>query len=168
MLKDESTSSPCSSLNFRSWQQNSCLVDFFGIKLITWHGVPYNAQIKVSISRSLVKVIFKVFFNFTFLSEIQVLMIWKQQYKPAKLWFKTNVPHKWPLYDYFWPFFAICMFIFHKTEVLTVILRCLTGLHYFKSYDTKRKYFHFFLFCNFVQKHAFVFFAFFAFLCFVS
>jgi hypothetical protein len=36
-------------------------------------------------------------------------------------------------------FLAIRMFIFHKTEVLTVILRCLTGLTYywFKSYDTK-------------------------------
>ena len=30
----------------------------------------------------------------------------------------------WPFYDHFWLFFAICMFIFHKTEVLTVILRC--------------------------------------------
>ena len=38
-------------------------------------------------------------------------------------------------------FFAICIFIFHKTEVLTVILRYLTGLTYdwFKSYDTKQK-----------------------------
>ena len=26
-------------------------------------------------------------------------------------------------------FFAICVFIFHKTEVLTVILRCLMGLN---------------------------------------
>ena len=43
------------------------------------------------------------------------------------------------------------MFIFHKTEVLTVILRCLTGLHsdYFKSYDTKRKYFRFWAFAIF-------------------
>ena len=43
-------------------------------------------------------------------------------------------------------FFAICVYIFHKTEVLTVILRCLTGLTYdwFKSYDTKHEYFHFF------------------------
>ena len=33
-------------------------------------------------------------------------------------------------------FFAICMFIFHKTEVQTVILRCLTGLNLnrFNSY----------------------------------
>ena len=54
--------------------------------------------------------------------------------------------YKWPLYDFFWPFFAICMSNFHKTEALTVILRCLTGLNYdcFKRYDTKRKYFHFF------------------------
>ena len=39
-------------------------------------------------------------------------------------------------------FFAICMFIFHKTEVVTVILRCWSGLNHnwFKSYDTKRKW----------------------------
>ena len=36
-------------------------------------------------------------------------------------------------------FFAICMFIFHKTEVQTVILRCLTGLNlnWFKSYGLR-------------------------------
>ena len=36
-------------------------------------------------------------------------------------------------------FFAICIFIFHKTEVQTVILRCLTGLNYnwFKSYGLR-------------------------------
>jgi hypothetical protein len=35
--------------------------------------------------------------------------------------------------------FANCMFIFHKTEVQTVILRCLTGLNldWFKSYDLR-------------------------------
>ena len=35
-------------------------------------------------------------------------------------------------------FFALCVFIFYKTEVQTVILRCLTGLNsdWFKSYDT--------------------------------
>ena len=38
--------------------------------------------------------------------------------------------NKWPLKDYLWPIFAICMLIFHKTEVLTVILRCLTGINY--------------------------------------
>ena len=67
-------------------------------------------------------------------------------------------------------FLAIPMFIFHKTEVLTVILRCLSGHTYdwFKSYDTKRKYFHFFFFCDFVQKQKFASFAFFAFLCFLS
>ena len=38
-------------------------------------------------------------------------------------------------------FFANCIDIFHKTEVQTVIFRCLTGLYLncFKSYDTKRK-----------------------------
>ena len=36
-------------------------------------------------------------------------------------------------------FFAICIFIFHKTEVQTVILRCLTGLNlnWFKSYGLR-------------------------------
>ena len=36
-------------------------------------------------------------------------------------------------------FFPICMFIFHKTKVQMVILRCLTCLYlnWFKSYDTK-------------------------------
>ena len=42
-------------------------------------------------------------------------------------------------------FFTICMFIFHKTEVQTVILRCfmVLNLNWFKSYDTKCTYFHF-------------------------
>ena len=57
-------------------------------------------------------------------------------------------------------FFAMCIFIFHKTEVLMVILRSLTSLTYdwFKIYDTKRKYFHFFFFCDFVQKQTFALF----------
>ena len=78
--------------------------------------------------------------------------------------------YKWPLKDYLWPIFAICMFIFHKTEVLKVILRCWTGLDYdwCKSYDKKCKYFHFFFFCNFVEKHMLAVFVFFAFLCFMS
>ena len=42
-------------------------------------------------------------------------------------------------------FFAICVFIFHKIQVQTVSLRCLTDLNpnLFKSFDTKCKYFHF-------------------------
>ena len=50
---------------------------------------------------------------------------------------------KWPFYDHFWPFFA-SMILFQKTEVETVILRCLTSLNliWFKSYDTKCKCFH--------------------------
>ena len=38
-------------------------------------------------------------------------------------------------------FFANCMFVFHKTEVQTVILRCLTSLDldWYTRYDTKRK-----------------------------
>jgi hypothetical protein len=49
--------------------------------------------------------------------------------------FETKHNDKWPLYDHFWPFFAIWMFIFHKTEIQTVILRSLTGLNlnWFKS-----------------------------------
>ena len=48
---------------------------------------------------------------------------------------------KWPFYHQMWPFFANCMFIFHKTEVQTVILKCITSLNpnWFESYDTKRK-----------------------------
>ena len=38
-------------------------------------------------------------------------------------------------------FFANYMFIFHKTEIQTVILRCLTiiNLNCYKSYDTKHR-----------------------------
>ena len=62
-------------------------------------------------------------------------------------------------------FFANYMSIFHKSEVQMVILRCLTGLNsdWFKSYDTKCKYFHFWFFCNFVLLHTFAFFCVFAF-----
>ena len=62
------------------------------------------------------------------------------------------------------------MFIFHKTEVLTVILRCLTGLIYdwLKSYDAKRKYFHFFFFLRFCTKTDIcIFFVFYVFVFFV-
>ena len=39
------------------------------------------------------------------------------------------------------PFIANYVFIFHKTEVQTVILRCLMSpnLNWFKWFDTKRK-----------------------------
>ena len=61
------------------------------------------------------------------------------------VWVKMNNTGKWLFYDHFWPFFANCMVIFHKTEVQTVILMCLMGLNsnWFKGYDTKSKYFHF-------------------------
>ena len=65
-------------------------------------------------------------------------------------------------------FSANCMFTFHKTEIQKVILMCSIGLKsdWFLGYDTKFKYvFPFLLCCNFVQKHAFEFYAF---LCFVS
>ena len=35
-----------------------------------------------------------------------------------------NNTGKWLFYNHFWPFFANCMVIFHKTEVQTVILMC--------------------------------------------
>ena len=43
------------------------------------------------------------------------------------------------MFLYKWPFFAICVFIFHKSEVLTVILRCLMSLNLdqVKSYGLK-------------------------------
>ena len=105
---------------------------------------------------------FYISFSFSFLSSSRSLYYIKTCWKRMFL-------YKWPLYDLFWPFFAICMFIFLKTEVLTVILRCLTGLTYdlIKSYDTKHKYFHFFC-CHFLQKQTFASFAFFAFLCFFA
>ena len=38
-------------------------------------------------------------------------------------------PHKWPFYDHFWPFPTSYIEVFHKTEVQTVILRCLVCLN---------------------------------------
>jgi hypothetical protein len=48
---------------------------------------------------------------------------------------------KWPFYDHVWPIFVKYMVIFHKTEIQTVILRCLTSLNlnWFQRYDEKRK-----------------------------
>ena len=78
------------------------------------------------------------------------------------------------IFAIFQPFLRICfdkfLNIFHKTEVQVVILRCWTGLNpnWFKSYDTKRKYFSFCIFrfckktphlCNVFSVH-FIFFAF--------
>ena len=59
------------------------------------------------------------------------------------VWLEMKDTDKWKCYDHFRPFFVICMFIFHKTEFQTVILRSLTGLDsdWFKNYDTKCKYF---------------------------
>ena len=59
--------------------------------------------------------------------------------------------------------------IFHKIEVQTVILRCWTGLklNWFKSYDTKRKYFRY-LFLQFCKKTSLLLYCFFAFFAFVS
>ena len=57
-------------------------------------------------------------------------------------------------------FFANYMIIFHKTEVQTVILRCLTGLklNWLKSYDTKCKHFHFHFFSVLLKTNSFSFF----------
>ena len=49
---------------------------------------------------------------------------------------KNVATDKWPFYDHVWPFFAKYMVIFHKTDIQTVILRCLTSLNlnWYKSY----------------------------------
>ena len=41
------------------------------------------------------------------------------------------------IYDHIWPFFAIYMLIFHKTEIQTIIMRYLMSLNlnWYKSYD---------------------------------
>ena len=43
--------------------------------------------------------------------------------------------------DHIWPFFANYMFIFHKTEIQAVTLRCLMSLNlkWYKIYDKKHK-----------------------------
>ena len=52
---------------------------------------------------------------------------------------KIITTDRWPCAYHTWPFFANCIFIFQKTEIQTVILRCLTSLNlnWYKSYDTK-------------------------------
>ena len=67
-------------------------------------------------------------------------------------------------------FFAICIFIFHKTEAHAVILRCTTGLNlnWFKSYGlrcSKMQSFPFLIFNDFVKKNTNVFFLHFWVLC---
>ena len=68
--------------------------------------------------------------------------------------------YKWPFFLHFSHFFPNYMNVFHKTEIQMVILSCWTGLNlnWLRSYDTKRKYFHFIyfwenlivcVFCNF-------------------
>ena len=45
--------------------------------------------------------------------------------------------HKWPFFDYFWSYYANYRKVFHKSEVQTVILRCLVCLNliWIKSYN---------------------------------
>ena len=78
------------------------------------------------------------------------------------LCFDIKLTHKWQFYDHFRRFLCKCMFIFHKTEVQTVILICLMGLNsdWFKNYDTKCKYFHFLCLLHTSKKWRFAFFAF--------
>ena len=69
---------------------------------------------------------------------------------------------KWPCNDYTWPFFANYMFIFHKTEIQTVILRCWTGLNLIGSkFMTQKAFFSGFL--RFCTKTHFRFFCVFSF-----
>ena len=76
---------------------------------------------------------------------------WGKVYSDSKQMTITNAPFT----TISGHFSANCMFIFHKNEVQTVILMCLTGLksNWFKGYDTKCEYFHFLFFCNFVPKN---------------
>ena len=55
--------------------------------------------------------------------------------------FQKIATDKWSSYYHIWPFFANCVLIFHKTEIQTVILKCLTilNLNWFLNHDTKRK-----------------------------
>ena len=82
------------------------------------------------------------------------------------VWVKMNNTGKWLFYHHFWPFFANCMVIFHKTEVQTVILMCLMGLNsnWFKGYYTKSKYFHF-RFLAILYKNTHLYFLYFCVLC---
>ena len=55
--------------------------------------------------------------------------------------FQKIATDKWSFYYHIWPFFANCVLIFHKTEIQTIILRCLRilKLNWYNSYDTKHK-----------------------------
>jgi hypothetical protein len=58
--------------------------------------------------------------------------------------FDSKLTDKWQFYNRFRPFFPNYINIFQKTEIQTVILRCLNvlNINWFKSYDTKSKFFH--------------------------
>ena len=69
--------------------------------------------------------------------DINYKMVWQVcfLYLEEKKWkFKIQ---KWPFFDHLWSFFGNYMAIFHKTEIQTVILRCLLGLNlnWINSYD---------------------------------
>ena len=55
--------------------------------------------------------------------------------------FKKIATDKWPFYDHILSFLANYIFIFHKTEIQTVVLRCLMSLNlnWYRSYDKKHK-----------------------------
>jgi hypothetical protein len=75
----------------------------------------------------------------TIFSESLDFQFWKK-----KSW--KSITHKWPFLTVFGHLFANFMNIFHKTEVQTVILRCLVSLNlnWIKSYNiilVKKKFF---------------------------
>ena len=98
-------------------------------------------------------------------SEPQFCEMWSYSYQKM-----AGNGHKTAISDHFWPFFANCMVIFHKTEVQTVFLRGLTALNlnWSKSYDSKCKYFHFHFLSDFVKKTHLCYFCFCIFLHYVS
>ena len=48
---------------------------------------------------------------------------------------------RWLFLDHIWPFFANYILVFYKTEIQTIILKCVMSLNlnWYKSYDKKHK-----------------------------
>ena len=77
--------------------------------------------------------------NFDWLKSYGLRWRWRPRNRLANS--QKKATEKCPFYYHIWPFFANCMFIYHKTEVQTVILRCLTSLNlnWYNRHKTKRK-----------------------------
>ncbi len=139
-------------------------IDFFRVSNIT-----FSPSTLSNMDRQLLHQIF-VKYIILIMKTKTLVFLEKWCFKNSSFWhfkdcFEMNVPLQMTFTTFSGHFFTICMFIFHKTEVLTVILRCLTGL----TYDWfKTQIFPFLFFFNFLQKHTFSSFAFYFVLCFFS